>query len=235
MNAKQIITRSLRMIGVVKHGEEPVASQLTDSLETLNTMIKAWQAERLMISVQTLESFPLVAAQGDYSIGSGGDFNTVRPMKLLSSFVRDTNGLDFQVEVVTRGEYYRIYNKTNPGRPRILYYDELPTLGYVRLYPVPFEVETLYIDSTKPLTTFSALSTSSAFAEEMSEAIIFNLAVRISPEFEIEPSAYLYSEAERLKSIIKAFNWEPETMRVDAALLHRNYNDESSLDLLRRG
>lgn len=234
MNAKQIITRSLRMIGVVKHGEEPGAPQLTDSLETLNTMIKAWQAERLMISVQTLESFPLVVAQGDYSIGVGGDFNTARPMNLLSSFVRDTNGLDYPIEVFTRGEYYRICNKTAPGRPTALYYDPLPTLGYVRLNPVPLEVETIFLDSTKPLTTFTALNTSSAFAEEMSETIIFNLAVRLSPEFELEPSAYLYSEAERTKRIIKAFNWEPEIMRMDAALLHPNYND-ASLDLLRRG
>jgi hypothetical protein len=103
--AHDIIKRSFRMLKVIEAGEAPQASESQDALTVLNNMIQSWNNERLMLHKMTQESETLTANQGTYTIGTGGDFNTDRPIRFESVFIRDSNNNDYQLQVINDQQY----------------------------------------------------------------------------------------------------------------------------------
>ena len=81
MTAREMIARSLRLIGVLAAGEVPSADEASDALTTLNEMISEWSNQRLFLFSITEESFTLTANVGQYTMGSGATFDTTRPLK----------------------------------------------------------------------------------------------------------------------------------------------------------
>ena len=70
-----LISSSMRLIGALGSGETMTAAEASDGLMVLNGMLDSWLAERLMAFSILIQEFPLVANQGTYTLGPGGDFN----------------------------------------------------------------------------------------------------------------------------------------------------------------
>jgi hypothetical protein len=96
--------------------------------------------------------------------------------------------------------------KTTPGRPYYLHFVGTAPLGTVYLYPVPDAAETLYLDSLKPLTEITGLTTVLAFPPGYLSALKSNLAVLLAPEYGREPSKLVYQEAHDTKKAILNIN-----------------------------
>ncbi len=68
----QLITRSLRLLGVLKAGRTPGAQEITDGAEALNAMVKRWQRKGLRVwSVSEATLFPQVG-QVKYALARTG-------------------------------------------------------------------------------------------------------------------------------------------------------------------
>ena len=80
--ALDLITRALRLIGVVAEGEPVSADQGQTGLDGLNDMIDSWNAERQAIYTTTSNDFPFVLGQQSYTLGDGGDFDIPRPARI---------------------------------------------------------------------------------------------------------------------------------------------------------
>ncbi len=73
MNAKKVIERSFSLIGV-KAQEQPLqAAELQDGIDTLNLLLKSWQAQGLHLWKTEEAVLFLNVGQQSYSIGSNGD------------------------------------------------------------------------------------------------------------------------------------------------------------------
>ena len=48
----------------------------------LNQMIDAWNADRLAIFTVSSNDFPFILGQQSYTLGSGGDFDMIRPARI---------------------------------------------------------------------------------------------------------------------------------------------------------
>ena len=70
--AQQIISSAFRKCKIKKPG----VTELNDAFSSLNDMIGSFGAE-LATNALVRESFALTANDGEYTIGSGGDFDTV--------------------------------------------------------------------------------------------------------------------------------------------------------------
>lgn len=209
MTLLELLTSSLRSIGVKNPGVNLTAEEVNDAKEILNLMLDQWSAEGLPVYAATLEGLTMTVGAASRTIGStatAGNFITDRPTQILNAFVRDSGGIDYPVEIIGPGKYQSISTKTTPGRPYFLYYVGTAPLGTVYLYPVPDAAETLYIDSLKPLTELTTLTATIALPPGYRAALKSNLAVALGPEYNREPSKLVFQEAHDTKKAIIAIN-----------------------------
>lgn len=67
--AQDIITKSLRILGVVASGDSPTSAEYADSLLSLNSIIDAWSADPRFLFTEQDEAFTIVAKVG-HAIGN---------------------------------------------------------------------------------------------------------------------------------------------------------------------
>lgn len=202
--ATVIINGAMRKLALIASGEAASANELTDALECLNDMINAWSVEEIVMPYTVAESFSLVSGTGTYSIGSGGAFDTVRPIDIKHAFIRDTNDYDYLLTIQTVAQYNNKHVKTALNRPTMLYYRPTYPLGLIYFDYLPSTVETLYIESIKHLTNFSDLVTSIDILPELKSALIYNLAIELAPEFGAQPSSVVNIRAHTTLSNLRS-------------------------------
>lgn len=180
--ARTIIKRALQKNGVLTKGESPSADEASDGLSALNDLIGSWSNDSLLIYARLSESFPLVSGQASYTIGSGGNFNTTRPLQILTAFTR-IGSIDYHMDIVNGIEYDKITQKNiSSSIPDVLFYDGNNPLGTITIYPVPTTGD-LYIRSEKQLSEFTTLDTDIDFPPGWERALIFNLAIELASEY----------------------------------------------------
>ena len=217
-----MIINSLIMLGDKVIGGTLSSAEQTHYLARLNTMIESWSLNRLMCYQIVQESLALTTSDGTYTVGSGGDFNTARPTKIVDPcFTRDASGNDFPIEIVNAEAYGRITSKTTDGGyPQYLFYDSafVTSLGTIFLWPEPSASLTLYINSWKQLQTFSTISTTVVLPPGYERAIETNFAIEVSPGF-IDPSPALVKTARDSKAAIMSLNAPAGVLRLDPGLV----------------
>lgn len=207
MTVQEMLKAAMRTIGVLATGETPTAEELNDGMEALNTMLKSWAAQGIMVYASTEITVSLVASTASYSVGTGGTVAVTRPSTVLGGFIRDSGGHDYPINVISEGEYRGISEKATTSRPTSVFYDPLYSLGYFRFYPTPNASETAYLDCLVPWTAFTALTDTVSFPPEYERAIKFNLALELAPEYGKEPSQFVLKSANEALNIIQAQNF----------------------------
>lgn len=205
--ATDIINRALRKISSNVSFEGTDGNSLTDAFNALNDMLGAWSAEKLLPPSRTLENFPLVIGTASYTIGSGANFNTTRSDEIQrGSYLLDSNGISTPLTPITRREYDEIPLKTVQGLPDRFYYDPQYPNGVIYFYPTPVLAYTFYLDSLKPFTQFTSLTMAVNLPPEYTEALIYNLAVRLADDYGFDCSQITLSMAGSSLAKIRAKN-----------------------------
>lgn len=193
LSVSDLIKASMRVAQVIQKNEEPDAGEMDDALQALLIMLHSWSARRLMVRAHIPETFTLTANKGVYTIGVGGELNTTKPYKISSAFIRDSNSVDYPLNIMDMGYYNDLQDKLIAvGRPEVLVYDpgaaqQDPQLGKINLYEIPDVVYTLGITGQKPFTDFTTIADDVTFDPPYEEAIKFELAVRLWPEYHKGP------------------------------------------------
>lgn len=224
-NARTIIEAAYRKITVLGEGQTLSASEAEDGLELLNDMIEMWSIDGGLVFTQDKESFPLQVGKVDYTIGSGGDFNTTRPVDLKAAFVR-WGGYDYTLSIEDEESYAQNYDKDIPTVPSYIYYDQNHPLGTIYLWGAPNQAMDLHLYTRKELSSFPDLTTNVSLAPGYSIALKTNLAVMAAPEFGKQASPRLETDAMQTKAILKTYNTKQESFKanLDHAILRRTYN-----------
>ena len=199
MTVKEVITAALQEIGIVPAGSDPTSADLAWALSKFNRMLKSWSANCSTLYYRVTEGFSLVGGTASYTIGTGATFSTARPNIIAQAFIRDSANIDHEVKVRPIAEYWSLFNKTNQDRPTRLFYDPAYASGFgtIYLYYTPRDVETLYIVSQKPLTTYTSELTEVSLPGEYEDALVLNFAVACGPAFGRPISQDLRLEADR--------------------------------------
>lgn len=93
MTARDVIMKAFKINSIAN----PTDTQLANGLVLLNNMMQSWFAEGLMVPYTTLEDFSLTIGQSVYSIGDGGEFDTIRPTRILGGYLRGSDNRDYPV------------------------------------------------------------------------------------------------------------------------------------------
>lgn len=188
--AGDLIARALKKIGVIAEGEEVSASQASDGLDSLNSLLSSWGAETLATTAVTEDSHALVAGTNSYTIGNGSTIDTAKPLQVVDAYLRDAGGLDYDISTVDRNVYENYSNKSTTGRPTSIYYDpgvtqQATQTGTIYVYPTPDSATTytLYISSEKNLVEFASLVSAYTFPAFYKRALIYNLAIDLATDY----------------------------------------------------
>ena len=178
-------------------------------------------------SYNTTETFTLTIGESTYTIGSGGDFNTVRPLRIIDAFIRDSGSNDHSVDVsMTRIEYNAIVQKDAKARPTRLYFDPQYPEGKVYFNCNPEIAEMLYLTSEKAITELATPSTTVDLPAFYKEALVYNLAIRLSQELDTQLAQETLGIAIFNKNTIENINARDKAFkqtRFDSALTNELY------------
>lgn len=220
--ARDLLSSSLRLIGVLASGESAGASEATDGLSTLNDLIDSWSTEQLLIPNKVRETFSLSAGTQSYTMGSGGTFNTSRPMKIEDALIQipgASPATEIPIRILNKDEYTQIIQKTSQSTiPSCVFPDYAYPLATLYFWSVPDQVVTAVLNSWKPLSQLANLSTSLSLPPGYLRALRFSLAIDLAPEYGRPVSAEVAGIAAESKSAIKRMNSLPLYLQVDEAL-----------------
>lgn len=202
-SALDIITGAARLVGAIFKSETLDSDEANEGLNLLNEMLDSWSNDDLLTYALVTENFSLTGASS-YTIGSGGNFNTTRPINIASAVVRYAT-IDYPLDIISQLEYQtEIPNKTLTAPiPQFLTYDNNYPLGTIKIYAIPTSGSTLYLQSNKPLSNLAALTTTVDLPPGWKEALKNNLALRLAPEYGVEVPADVRLNANLSKGAIK--------------------------------
>ena len=186
MLVSSLISSSLRKIGALSSGETIETTRQAEALTALQSMLRSWGATSSNIFATVKESHTLTAGTGVYTWGSGGDISSTRPNQVTGAYILESGTTTHPVDIITEGSYRGISVKTTTGLPYSLFFYSNYPLASVYLYPVPDSAYVLYLDSYKPFAetgSFGLVTDTIVFPSYYEEAIIYNLAIRLAPEY----------------------------------------------------
>lgn len=184
--ARDIITRTLRLIHVLDSGESPTADEANDGLTALNDMLDSMSVPGLYIYALREDIVSWTSGQASRTIGASGDFNITRPNRIEDgTFYRSSDGIDYPLKVIRlRRAYNEIVDKSTQSTiPSFLYYEPDYPLGTLYLYPVPSVTAAIHLQSQEQLSQFATLDTAASLPPGYKELITAMLCPRLATEF----------------------------------------------------
>lgn len=220
---------ALKDIGALGIGQSIGPDDTADLLATANMMLGQWQGERL--SVYHLVDTALISTGAQsYTVGIGGNFNVLRPIKINAAYARlnpgTSNPIDYPVTMIdAREDYSRIGLKSLVSFPEFAFYDAAYPLGNLFLYPVPNSSFELHIVTMEALPQFTVVSGAINLPPEYMAAIRYNLGVWLAPSYQIEPMRSLVMLAANAKRVIRRMNTQIQAMTIPRGLASKQkYN-----------
>lgn len=115
----------------------------------------------------------------------------VRPLRIMDAWIRQVGGNDTPVTLLAREQYNRFGAKTSASYPTQVYYDPQVNSGNLYIYPEFSGGDTqLYIEFQKPIEDFAASGDDFDFPQEWGNALKYNLALMIAPEYDVPDSKF---------------------------------------------
>jgi hypothetical protein len=180
-------------------------------------MIGQWNNEGLMLYTEASNLYTAAEGVPVYLIGASAAWNAARPVNILSAFVRVTD-YDTPLRVLTAAEYSAISSKSETGIPSALYYLPSMATGMVYLWPVPDATYSIGVRTRAALSAALALETVLSLPPGYEQALIYNLAVEVSPEYGKDPDEVAVQAAAAKKNI-KRTNFRPACLAGDPAFV----------------
>jgi len=179
--ALNYITTAMKKAGILSDVETPTASQASDALETMNDLLDSWSNEGLLTSARTLEEFTFSGGVANYTMGAGGDFDTSKPVQLVSIYTR-RGTTDYAIRELSDDRYADIISKDTLGIPDYVNFTNAFPLSLLKFYPVPSNSDPVFILSDKEIGNYS-LSDTISLPLGWARAIKYNLAIELATEY----------------------------------------------------
>ncbi len=217
-----IITDALIDLAVLGAGETLSTADADGGLRALNRLVDQWAAERLAIYAITRTPWTIVASDGQYTVGTGGDINVARPVFLDHVHLIDTStdpDQETELKPFTDDQWAALGLKalTSPY-PSRWYYNPTYPLGTLDLWPVPTGTTlqgALYAPAA--VSEFAALTTTISLPPGWREMLVTNLAIRLAPSYGAQPSPLLLRQAEKSMATVRGANVRPSELGFEGA------------------
>lgn len=224
--AQDLITRAMRLAGVIGRGETPDSDESADGLEALNAMLDSWQIQRLFVYQIRTETFTWASGQQTRTVGSSGDFATDLPTRVANDCSFTVGGIDYPVGLIDIDAWTAIPDKsTQSSFPWWLYVEYGAALATLYAYPIPNADITFNLRTWKRLQSFSTLTTTLSLPPGNERAIAFSLAEEwAGPEFGVVPPPGVIAIARSARRALKNINAPSPISPVEPGWISRRYS-----------
>lgn len=185
----EIIEASLRKLGVLAEGQVPSSDNYTTATYALNALLAEFRTLGMPLWERRLYSFSPTASVTAYNIGSGETLDTPYPLKIFQAY-RIDSASSSRVQMDIIADYnFNMLPSNSSGTPIQLTYTPRVNYGVLKLWPTPdtnaASNSTITIVYQRPM-EYSGNSTQTLdIPEEWLNAVIYNLAARLAPEWGI--------------------------------------------------
>lgn len=206
-----IINLALKNSGVLGVGQTPLAEDVNDAFLLLNFMISQWNRKRWLVYHLVDVAVQCTGALF-YLVGPGQSFDCPRPDRIESAFFRQTipsmpNEIDYPLEIIeARETYNRIALKSLGSFPSYVFYDSDFPYGKLYPWPLPSNLYSVHISIKETIATFTSLAQNINLPPEYYAAILYNLAARLRPAYQLPPDSQLTQLAKDALNVIRGAN-----------------------------
>lgn len=220
MTVRDLLKKSMLLIGAISTGENLSADEAADGLSSLNDLLDSWSTDGLLIYKTDREEFSLVAGQASYTIGPSGNFNTTNPITIEEArlLVTDsTPNFELPLKIYNTQEYADIKQKTQQSTyPEAIYFQKSAPLSTIYFYFVPSAANKLALYSKKALTNFTSVNDTISLPPGYTRALRYALAMELAVEYGKQPSEIVMMTAQETKADLMRVNLNPTYMKSDA-------------------
>lgn len=224
MTPRDIIRLALKTAGMLGVGQTPSSEMSNDAFTQLNMMLGQWAQKRWLV-YHLINVTKTMTGASSYTVGPTGDFNlSARPAVIEAAFVSQNYGtpqqIDTPLEILnSREDYNRIAMKALTSFPYYIYYDNAFPLGTLYPWPVPnASLYSLTITVKMPLPAYVGLTDDLNLPAEYQEALMYNLAARMRPLYQLGPDPSIVALAKSALATIRAANTQIPKLRMPNAL-----------------
>ena len=208
--AKSIIDSSLKLIGVLGVGTEVTTAEYDECLLQLNRLMDTWNNDDLLVYSITANTFPLVIGTKTYTLGEQGDFNMVRPSRIEKvSIVYGTSPeIELPISAENQVENWQniVVKDVTSTFPLFVYLNyNFPHIE-CNFWPVPGAPCAVRFYVWEPFPLVQTIDDDIVLPPGYSDALVYNLALRLAQLFDRQPSQHVQQMAIRTASSINDIN-----------------------------
>jgi hypothetical protein len=218
-----LILGALKLMGIEEAGETSTPEDMADGLFVLNLLLDEMSIDRGKIYARTEDTLILTAGKSAYTIGPGAELDTITPVKIEQSFIRDLRmvstsnpkGLDYWVYPdMSQEDYNMIPVKDIQTIPTRFYCLKQWPLWTITFNYAPIYTYELHLFSWKPLNRLTDTSTQLLLPVGYEAMLTYNLAVAFSAAFGREIRPEVAARAEKLSRAVDQINYEIPKVRL---------------------
>jgi len=200
MVTTDLIRSSLRLIGAISSSETPASDETMDALEALNLLLSSWGASRFLSKNTQTITHTLTGATS-YTIGSGGDIDTIRPSAIFTAYYT-LGGLDYPLQVLDYKTYSEIGTKNIGAIPEYVVLKPDYPLSTIYVFPVG-SGGVLTLSAVRPQVELDINDdVQDIYPPEWIRAIKYNLAIEIAPEYGVTVAPEIVALAKEAKDTV---------------------------------
>lgn len=227
-NANAVILDAFLDLGVFSPGESIPDADAQLALRALNRFVSSLANQPLTFPFTDREVFSVVAGQSTYTIGPGGNFNTIKPASivgaglLLPSAAAATGPVEVPIGELTDVAYRALAVKAlQSGMFTSYFYD--PTyaggLGAIYLYPTPnVTTNSLVLYRGDQIQGFADLVTLYDFPAGYAEMFQYNLEKRLATPYGVQWTPVQDELARDALALAKRQNFQLVDAELDTAM-----------------
>lgn len=179
-----LLKRSSIRAGITDPYEDLSGEEGVYALDTINEFIDLLGTQRLaMFRRQRVGPFTVTSGTADYSIGTGGTWDTVRPVWIDAAgmiYTASDPDVELPMRIFTLKQWARVGTKAITSTlPQALIYDprfNSSSYGLITLYPVPSAASQVALYLPIAVTEFAALGDTIAIPPGYRAMYVWNLA-----------------------------------------------------------
>jgi hypothetical protein len=152
----------------------------------------------------------------------------IRPLRIVSARrYAFSNAVETQMTVLSRIDYRNQPNKTSTGVPTQYFYDPrggANTQGIFYVWPAPSDVSSaIKFTWWRPVQDFTTATNTPDLPQEWMDALVWNLAYKMAPEYDCPPNRYAMIKEQASSSLDNVMGWdrEPESYLFGADMMNR--------------
>jgi hypothetical protein len=228
MTMRDLLTQSLKLIGVTPGGQKPTVDQLTDALFHANIIADTYNNDGQMIFTQQFLVAPLANGQLQsdgttiYTIGPRSALANVsfdvpaRPQALEAASFRQMSAfpfVDIPITILSAEEWAairskNIYASISTG----IYMDEQYPIANIYLWPIPNYQASLFLTFWQPLNSSMTLDTVFSMPPGYAGLFLYDTAIAMAPTFNKEASPSVIGRYNAMKREVMWTNLRPNRL-----------------------